>query len=610
MAKRHGSGASRRRGGNTTAPPEARFQAALKLQQAGQYREAMRVYRKLLRDVPGHPQVLHFLGLCHYQTGEPEQALVLLERARTPLAEDAGFWSNLAQVQSALGAMAEAVASLERALELRPEFTEAWFKLGLSREKTGDPAGADAAYRRALQLQPDHIQSRHNLGLLMVGWGYHAQAEALYRSGLEISPEFPGFLEGITICLYHMGRVDEAQVFRERLERLAERQPLHLTLARIHRLCGEYEPARGHYAALLEQQPDAVGALIGWLLTGRMQPADRPRMEQAAGLLAQAGTSPAVRRELHFTLGKAYTDLGEHESAFLQYRQGNETDVGEPTYQPEAQSKRFAWPARVFGRELMERLRTAGNESVRPIFILGMPRSGTTLCEQILGSHPAVRAGGELPWIGTLSQRLFHDTGIQQQTDALAQADALALELPRLAEEYLRQLERIDPDRPHVIDKEPHNFMSIGLLQLLFPRATIIHCRRDPLDTCVSIYCQNLGPQHTYAHRLEDIAHYYREYRRLMGHWETVLPGRMYPLDYERLIADPEGQIRRLLAHCGLEWHADCLNFHELKRPVLTSSTWQVRQPLYHSSVRRWQHYERHIGPLLDGLRGFTEEQA
>ncbi|RMF03660.1 MAG: sulfotransferase, partial [Alphaproteobacteria bacterium] len=261
----------------------------------------------------------------------------------------------------------------------------------------------------------------------------------------------------------------------------------------------------------------------------------------------------------------------------------------------------FATLKRITTAEFLQQRRRGDNGGAAPIFILGMPRSGTTLVEQMIASHPAVTGAGELEDLPRLIQREVSLTSAELP-DGLAELDREALE--RIARAYQERINGLAGDKPHVTDKTPHNFLNVGLIRAILPSARIIHVRRDPMDTCFSIYATYFSAPHYYAWDLEELGAYYREYQGLMDHWRSVDPDAMCEVDYEKLIADPEGEITRLLEWCGLEFSENCLAYDKNARPVRTASAAQVRRPLYTSSVKRWRHFAEHLQPLEKALAG------
>jgi hypothetical protein len=248
----------------------------------------------------------------------------------------------------------------------------------------------------------------------------------------------------------------------------------------------------------------------------------------------------------------------------------------------------------------MERLRGGGNPSRLPVFVLGMPRSGTTLVEQIISSHPDVHGAGELPDLLEIAQRDIAGTGaaFPNNIPAIDKAG-----LAGWAADYVAGLHRRAPDARHITDKMPANFLAVGLINMMLPNAKIIHVSRNPVDTCLSCFMQLFGSGQEQTYDLAELGRYYADYARLMEHWRSVLPdGAFLDAQYEDIVADQETQARRMIAFCGLDWNDACIDFHKNKRSILTASVTQVRQPIYKSSVERWRHYEKFLGPLLDAL--------
>jgi len=305
---------------------------------------------------------------------------------------------------------------------------------------------------------------------------------------------------------------------------------------------------------------------------------------------------------LHFALGKALMDVGEHERAFHHLLEGNALKRRRICYNEQKTLSSLDQIRSAFTPELMRSYSGGGVISELPIFILGMPRSGTTLIEQILASHPNVHGGGERSDFENAVKGICTSDGSE-----VAYPDCIRTltksKLQELGSRYLGSLRSIAPDASRITDKLPDNFRFVGLIHLAFPNARIIHVRRDPIDTCLSCFSKLFSGELSYTYSLEELGRYYQAYRKLMSHWREVLPGgAMLDVDYEALVADIEGQARRLVAYCGLAWHDGCLDFHRTKRPIRTASAAQVRQPIYNSSVGRWRPYRHLLRPLLEVL--------
>jgi hypothetical protein len=324
----------------------------------------------------------------------------------------------------------------------------------------------------------------------------------------------------------------------------------------------------------------------------KMSPADAPWRDAAERVLAR-GLPAAHAVNLHHALGKYYDDVDDRDAAFHHHRRGNElARASRSRYDRAEMTQRVTRTLAAFDRHALAALRPGGLASERPVFVVGMPRSGTSLTEQILASHPEVHGAGELLyWI------------LAADAEHAASAEKRAATIAELGRAYLEGLTTQSPDASRVVDKLPVNFRNIGLIHAALPGARFIHLERNSLDTCLSIYFQGFSASHSYATDFGDLAHYYHEYRRLMAHWRAVLPPQtLLDVRYEDLVDDPESWSRRMLAHIGLPWDPRCLEFHRTHRPVLTASNWQVRQPISKGSVDRWRRYERFIGPLREAL--------
>jgi tetratricopeptide (TPR) repeat protein len=355
---------------------------------------------------------------------------------------------------------------------------------------------------------------------------------------------------------------------------------------------GRFEEGTELLRQALAIDPQLPEALTGLTAVRRMTRDDEPWRHAAERALGRS-LPVAHAINLHHALGKYHDDLGEYDAAFHHHREANElARRSRPHYDRAAMTERVTRTLAAFDRSALETLRPCGLASERPVFVVGMPRSGTTLAEQILASHREVHGAGEqLYW------------SFAADVEAAAPAEQRAATIARLGREYLATLASLSAGASRVVDKLPSNFRNLGLIHASLPAARIIHLERDALDTCVSIYFQGFTAGHPYATRFDDLAHYYREYRRLMAHWRATLPpGTLLELRYESLVEDPATWSRRMLAHLRLPWDPRCLEFHRTERPILTASRWQVRQPIGKGSVGRWRRYARHLGPLREAL--------
>jgi tetratricopeptide (TPR) repeat protein len=420
-----------------------------------------------------------------------------------------------------------------------------------------------SCFRQALDLAPDFHEASYALATVLSATGCYDEALALYERLLRLQPDNAGLVAAVGGLYEFRG---EQQKARDYLRVRLEKNP-SLEIAAVYARCVDDDPARG-----------ATAAIIAGLLAGPIQ------------------YSRAQRRDALYTLGGLYDRLCDHERAFSAYAQANALE--RHVLDMAAIEQEFA--------ELQEgsatpAARYQGNPSTRPVFIVGMPRSGTTLAEQILASHSQVHGAGELDDIARLVSRVRKECGMgKRYLRCLPEVDPDFL--AGLADEYLRRLDALNPTSLYVVDKMPHNFLALGLISVLFPRARIIHCSRDPRDTCLSIYFQHFTGNHPYTSNLHALGRYYRLYLQLMEYWRAVLPLDMLELNYRDVVLDPGESARRLIGFCGLEWEPQCLEFHRNKQLVTTPTYSDVRQPVYTRSLERWRHYADRLDELLTGL--------
>ena len=487
-----------------------------------------------------------------------------------------------------------------RAAELFDEFVsldssraDALNSLGVALYNLGRYHEAEQRYREAIDIDPEYVDALVNLAALLQA--NPGAAEPLLRRALKINPKYPGARAMLGLIFLSSGQEHQAKVALRKALKISPRDHVALLgLAHIARVEGHFDEAQSLIKRALEISPKMPTAWASLNGGRRMTTADSDWFATAQEI---AGSGVALWDEvpLRFAMGNYCDDIKDYKSAFANFRRGNELLKSVAArYDGEAHARLADDLIRVYTREALASITERGASSAKPVFVLGMPRSGTSLTEQIIASHPAAKGVGESDY--WLKAALASQDDIRQKV----------LDLParkKLAEDYLRLIERRFPEALRIVDKTPTNSEFVGFIHTVFPNARIIHMRRDPIDTCLSCYFQNFSTAQTFTMNLADLADYYRTHKRLMDHWSRALPAEaILEVPYEGLVADQETWTRKILDFLGLEWDKRCLSFHETKRSVTAASVWQVRQKIYRHSVERWRNYEEFIGPLK-GLR-------
>jgi tetratricopeptide (TPR) repeat protein len=553
-------------------PPDPAHLA--ELMNAGLFAELEVAARELLRSAPDSGA--HWQLLAYALRRQGRDALQALTRSVEYSLEDPAAHLNLGNELARRGRFEEALACYARALALRPDFAEAHASMGglhmemvslaNARRSVGRLDDAVAGYRRVLEISPDFVAAHIELATALRLQRRSEECEAACRKALAIEPDSAATLA---------------------------------VLAELRADAGRFSAAEDLFKRVVAIDPQSAEGWAGLARMRRMTPADATWLADALSLVDR---SLPPRREslLRYALGKYFDDIGEFDDAFNHYRRANQLakQCG-PAHDRAQLTRAIDWIIRSHDDQWFAKRRSRENASRRAVFIVGMLRSGTTLAEQILASHPSVFGAGELTYWAAGTAALVAGAAASG-APASSIGDAT---LAGLAEGYLAMLQGLSPGADRVIDKLPTNFLLLGLIHAALPNAKIIHMQRNPIDTCLSIYFQHFEAANTYANDLEDLAHYYREYRRLMRHWREVLPAAaMLEVPYEGLVADLPGWSRKMLDFIGLPWDVRCLDFHRTARTVVTASRWQVRQKIASSRAERWHHYEKFVGHLTSLL--------
>jgi tetratricopeptide (TPR) repeat protein len=524
------------------------------------------------------------------------------------------------------GSVAEGIALLKRSVQLNPGAAAGQHDLGAALIAAGQPEQAAAAFAAALRLNPSSASAHHHLAQIFDSQGQEEKAMAGYRAAVALKPNLVvaqlrlGDLYGA-----HGLRVEAAAAFRAAARgvkgtltaRLAEARALEASgaldealgamraiveehpenaeaLGMLGKLLGQAglsTEAAAHHLRAAELSPDRGAAWYGVAANRKFTAEDGPLIAEMTTALARPDMPLQDRRSLCFALGKAHDDVGNYEAAMQNFDAGNRLRARSGRLDRDALVRRIDRRIEATPLGYRDHQPDPGMEDATPIMIVGMPRSGSTLTEQILSSHPEVAPGGELLFWSARDIRRDDIWNLGSSPEATR----------RLADNYLAELRAIGPKAKRVTDKALGNFMLLGFIHRVFPNATLIHCRRHPIDTALSIFTTNFDANLDFVADRSDLVFYYRQYERLMAHWREVLPpDRFVEVDYEALVADPEPHARRLVAASGLEWNDACLAPHRNPRRITTASVWQARQPIYRTSVERWRRYEPWLGELRE----------
>lgn len=624
--------------------PEALLRRAMQRHEVGALDEAERLYRAALAAAPGQPEALRFLGLLQQERGQFAEARQLLTAALEIRPDDAPGWSRLGAVHNVLGAPQEAVQAYDRALACDPRLVEAWNGRGNALMRLGGLERALESYDSALAVDPDHLPALANRGVVLRDMGRPTEALESHDRALRLRPGHVFTHNNRGVALMDLGRAadalgsfdraialkpDYADAWNNRGKALAEADdPLEgarhdqEALASFDRAIalnpghaealdnrgvllvelGRGEEAAAAFERAIDRAPRAARYYYHLTQARRLQPAD-PHLAALRALVRDADSLPLQDRiELNFALGDALDGLGDPAGAFERYAEGNALRRTQIPYDETGALGELDAIRKAFTAEAMARLAGKGDPSPAPVFVVGMPGSGSTLVEQILASQPGVFGAGET---AAFSRAFAAQTlaGGRRLAFPPVLSRLPAQALRELGGRYAARLAEAAPDATRVVDKRLDNFRFLGLIHLALPNARIIVTRRDAMDTCVSCFSKLFGAGAPYSFDLGELGRYHRAYTRLMSHWSEVLPATtLVEVEYEDLVVDPQGAARRILAHVGVEPPRGPIDFHRTERRIRTASALQVRRPIYSASVGRWRRYEPFLGPLLEAL--------
>ena len=565
---------------------------------AGRFGEAERRYRAIIDTNSPHAPTLHAFGILLFSTGRPAEGLDALRAAVHCAPEEPTYLINLGGILTQTGAVNEAIAICRRATEQAPDDPRGFFNLGVAERAADKPAEARASFEAVIRLAPEDAEAHINLGGLLLELNETEPAETVLARAVVLAPDNADAQNNFGGVLQRRGKTREAvQAYERALALRPDDARTRGNLASALTQLGQLDAAEQAYRAALAERPTDT-RLWRHLAQLRQHEKGDPDLVAMEALWARSDLDAESRVHLAFALGKALEDTGQYPEAIARFTEGNRLHRATFEYEPALETDRLEQIAKTFTTRLPSLPPPEQGEQI-PIFIVGMPRSGTTLVEAILGRHSNVSVGGELTFLPDVLRECGERIGASYP--ALV-PHLTPNHLAWIAAQYRDRANSLKLDASYFTDKLPFNFLRIGLIRALFPDARIVHCKRSPLDTCLSCYTNYFSSPQPFAYHVDDIAQYYLSYEALMAHWREHYPQEFVEIEYEGLVSNPDGEIPRLLEGCGLRFEQACLSPHESTAPVRTASLVQVRQPISTASMEKWRRYGSGLDPLVRAL--------
>jgi len=576
------------------AHPQATANLGATLCRLEQFDRAAGVLQRALQINPNNPDALGNLGVAQSGLNQPDKAIELHRHAIALRPGNVADHNNLGSALAATSQVEEALNAFRDALRLNADHTDTLNNLGNLLRDFGRSKDAIDCFHKVLAISPDDPKTHNNLGSTLISAGDPARAIQAFEAALQQKPDFTEALDNKGLALYHLGQhTDATAAFDAALRIDPDYAPAHAHLGTSLNDMGQHTQAREHYETALSLRADMAETHHMLARIKDFTP-DDPQIPAMQDLLNQPHLKPVQRMHLGYALGKAMDDTGDYDAAFSHLANANALRKSTLPYDPADDERLFTRLKTSFAQAPACPAPTLGRPP-KPIFIVGMPRSGTSLVEQILASHSQVHGAGELGLLEDAIRQSGWTGGLPTDAD-----------LTKIAHSYRTGLTALDQNAPYITDKLPLNFRWLGFIAHAMPEAQIVHVKRDPRATCWSIYKHYFATSGSrYGYDLQDLVGYYRRYVGLMTYWQNQLPGRIIQLDYDALTQDPASKTRALLGNIGLPWQDQCLRPQETERRVATASAHQVRQEIYTGSSEQWRAYEKYLsGPFaaLDGL--------
>lgn len=577
---------------------DARLLLGIMAIRSGKTELAVSSLERVLEAEPDNLEALNALAHLLRTKGQPAAALRCAQRAAELKPNDVLTQHNLGRCHLAMGELAEAEVHLVRAAAINPNMAAIHHDLATLRQRQGRIGEAAEELQGSIAVAPRDPEGHALLGQLFLNfWNVEGAIQSL-RHAYELEPDTARGLTRLAYALSEAGQLDEAEEkARAALALAPKSSDVYALMGRVLQNNGRFEEAQEFLERAIEMEPDKLGPYYRLVFGRRITEADRDLIARMEGILTRRDLTDQERALIEYSLGKSYDDLGEYAAAAGHFEEANRLEFDRlgltgRRYDAEAHRAVVDHTIATYTLELFETFRSSGSESELPVFIVGMERSGTSLVEQIVSSHSRVRGAGELAyWVRN---------GPAIEAAVLGSSGEGARAIRRFEGEYLRQLSSVgEADR--VTDKMPGNIASLGQIHLVFPRAKIIWCLRDPIDNCLSIYFTAFRAGSVYLNNRGNIANAYRLHLALLEHWRRVLPGsNLLVVEYEELVSGPERVTREMISFLGLDWEEGCLRPDRNVRSVTTPSAWQTRQPIYRTSAGRWRHYEPWLGEFAE----------
>jgi tetratricopeptide (TPR) repeat protein len=541
------------------------LQRAGSFYQAGNLQEAEILYLSILEKYQNYHEATYMLGVIAYQVGQYSLAIARFEQTLALKPNYVDAHNNLADALKAMGRLDEAIFHYKKTLSIKPDFPEPHINLGNCLSLLNRVDEAIDHFKQALSIKPDFVKAHFNLGNSLKERGKMEEAISHYEKALALRPDLIAAHNNIGALLQDMGRKEEAIK---------------------------------HYEQALIIKPD-----FAWMHFNLTK--IKPKQEQIPiieNLLASPTISIEDAMYYHHALGNIYNEAKSYSNSFEHYLKGNKLKRKTIDYDAQKHTEFVDRLIETYSEDYFQNKIVCGSDSELPVFILGMPRSGTTLVEQIVSCHPNVFGADELTTLANIEIAIIkHFETSMPYPECISLFEETNAQI--YSAEYLQELRVFSRDATRITDKAPYNFLRIGLIKILFPKARIIHCKRNALDTCTSIFLNYFASGNEFSYDLTEIGQYYLDYKRLMEHWHNLFPNEIFDVQYEELISNQNEISQQLINYLGLEWDDACLDFHKNKRAVKTASNLQVRQPIYTKSVERWKRYENYLQPLINILQ-------